>query len=143
MRSSGSCDDVPATGQHHAPASGGQGAVGQHVLGDLADRGAPAAGDVPQVVEGGDRVDVALGHQVADGALDHDAVVEGVLELAGELAGRVGLDRRGEGGGDDVGELGEGRDLGRVPVVRLLHVDVERADGDAADAYWRAEHGPD
>ena len=61
------------------------------------------AGGLAETVEGAGRVELLALHQDPLGLLDHDPVVEGMLELVDDLGGALGLGGRSDQGGDHAG----------------------------------------
>ncbi len=80
------------------------------------------------VVEGRCAVDAVASHHQPDRPLDHDAAVEGQLELVDDLVVPLGEQRFGEARLEQAVVGLQRRDLARVPGTRALAVEVERAD---------------
>ena len=131
------------------PFEGGEGVAGDDLGGDLADAAAAGAGGLAEAVEGAGRVELLALHQDALGLLDHDPVVEGVLELVDDLGGALGLGGRPDQGGDHAGVGEQGLDLLGLPGPVRAADRRERAGGagraldrDAEQAVHAGQLGP-
>src|SRR5215213_5838114 len=93
----------------------GEGVAGDDLGGDLADAAAAGPGGLAEAVEGTRRVELLAFHENALGLLDHDPVVEGVLELADDLGGALGVGGRPEQGGDHARVGDQGLELPGLP----------------------------